>query len=70
MVFIYPWTKQRLLEMEEVTELLLVTKDPTGPRVLPEVKSSWRRLGADRYLALSYRETSDLILDGPVGTDL
>lgn len=65
MVFYLPLDQaQRLLEMEdEVTELLLVTKEPKlVPRVLPEVKSFLAEAGeADRYLALSYRETSDLI---------
>jgi putative ABC transport system permease protein len=65
MVFYLPLDQaQRLLEMEgQVTELLLVTADPElVPQVLPEVKALLVRAGEDsRYLALSYRETSDLI---------
>lgn len=55
---------QTLLEMEDqATELLLVTKDlQTVPRVLPAVQAVLGEAGAgDRYVALSYRETSDLI---------
>lgn len=55
---------QRLLEMEDqVTELLLVTTDPKlVPQVQPEVEALLAQAGeAERYLALSYRETSDLI---------
>ncbi|NLM36846.1 MAG: ABC transporter permease [Firmicutes bacterium] len=65
MVFYLPLDQaQRLLEMEDqVTELLLVTADPKlVPQVLPEVKALLAKAGEDgRYLALSYRETSDLI---------
>ncbi len=65
MVFYLPLDQaQRLLEMEDqATELLLVTKDPKlVPQVLPAVKTFLAEAGeADRYLALSYRETSDLI---------
>lgn len=65
MVFYLPLDQaQRILEMEdEVTELLLVTRDlKLVPQVLPEVKTFLAEAGeADRYLALSYRETSDLI---------
>lgn len=65
MVFYLPLDQaQRLLEMEgQVTELLLVTADPKlVPQVLPEVKALLAQTGEDsRYLALSYRETSDLI---------
>jgi putative ABC transport system permease protein len=55
---------QRLLEMEdEVTELLLVTTDK---KLIPQVQSTVRAMLAtegkgDRYVALSYRETSDLV---------
>jgi putative ABC transport system permease protein len=55
---------QRLLEMDDqVTELLLVTSDKKIiHRVLPEVKKLLADKGAtDRYLALGYKETSDLI---------
>ncbi len=55
---------QRFLDMDnQVTELLLITPDKEMvPQVLPEVKSLLDRKGvAERYLALSYRETSDLI---------
>lgn len=55
---------QRLLEMEgEATELLLVTPDrEMASDVLPEIRAMLAREGvADKYLALSYRETSDLI---------
>src|SRR5690554_5967530 len=55
---------QRLLEMDsQVTELLLVTADKKlVPRVLPRVKALLAAHGEDgRYLALSYKETSDLI---------
>ncbi|NLY90206.1 MAG: ABC transporter permease [Firmicutes bacterium] len=55
---------QALLEMEEqATELLLVTTNlKTVPRVLPAVRGLLAKAGAgDRYLVLSYRETSDLI---------
>ncbi|MGI6083613.1 MAG: ABC transporter permease [Limnochordia bacterium] len=55
---------QRLLDMEgQTTELLLVTSSRDSvAKVLPEVKSLLARRGAqERYLALSYRETSDLI---------
>lgn len=55
---------QRLLDMDDqVTELLLVTSDQNIiPRVLPEVKELLAAQGtADRYLALGYKETSDLI---------
>lgn len=65
MVFYLPLDEaQRLLEMEDqVTELLLVTPDPKlVPQVLPAVKALLTQSGEDsRYLALSYRETSDLI---------
>jgi len=65
LVFYLPLDQaQKFLEMEEeVTELLLVTSDPKlVPQVLPEVKTILAQAGeADRYLALSYRETSDLI---------
>ncbi|HOB91850.1 MAG: FtsX-like permease family protein [Bacillota bacterium] len=55
---------QRLLEMEgEATELLLVTPNREKvPDVLPEVEALLARFGAaDKYVALSYKETSDLI---------
>lgn len=55
---------QRLLDMDgQVTELLLALPDKKMvPRVLPEVKASLADAGAsDRYLALGYKETSDLI---------
>lgn len=55
---------QRLLEMDDqVTELLLVTSDmKLIPQVIPEVKALLAEKGADeRYLALGYKETSDLI---------
>lgn len=65
MVFYLPLDQaQWLLEMEDqVTELLLVTTDPKMvPQVLPGVKALLIQAGeADHYLALSYRETSDLI---------
>lgn len=55
---------QRLLDMEDqVTELLLALPDKKMvPQVLPEVKALLAEAGAeDRYLALGYEETSDLI---------
>ncbi|NLN18825.1 MAG: ABC transporter permease [Firmicutes bacterium] len=55
---------QRLLDMpEQTTELLLVTSSRKAvAKVLPEVKNLLERRGAqERYVALSYRETSDLI---------
>ncbi len=54
---------QRLLYLDDqVTELLLVTPDrKLVPEVLPKVKALLAEEGEDRYLALSYRETSDLI---------
>ena len=55
---------QRILEMEEqVTELLLVTPDRNlVNKVLPKVKELIAERGAaDRYLALGFKETSDLI---------
>lgn len=55
---------QRLLDMEDqVTELLLALPDKKMvPQVLPEVKVLLAEAGAeDRYLALGYEETSDLI---------
>lgn len=54
---------QRLLYMEDqVTELLLVTPDrKLVPEVLPRVRALLAEQGEDRFLALSYRETSDLI---------
>ncbi len=65
MVFFLPLDQaQTLLEMEDqATELLLVASDPKlVPQVLPEVKTFLAAAGeAGRYLALSYRETSDLI---------
>jgi putative ABC transport system permease protein len=65
MVFYLPLDQaQWLLEMEDqATELLLVTTDPKlVPQVLPAVKAFLAKAGEDgRYLALGYRETSDLI---------
>lgn len=64
MVFYLPLDQaQRLLYMEEqVTELLLVTSDKKlVPEVLPRVKALLAEEGEDRFLALGYRETSDLI---------
>jgi len=65
MVFYVPLEQaQTLLEMEDqATELLLVTTDlKKVPRVLPMVQRLLTETGADdRYSALSYRETSDLI---------
>src|SRR5690554_5431589 len=59
---------QRLLEMEgQVTELLLLTTDKKMvPKVLPKVKTLLAEQGegeveGERYLALGYKETSDLI---------
>ncbi|NLM37128.1 MAG: ABC transporter permease [Firmicutes bacterium] len=55
---------QRLLEMDgQVTELLLVTADKKlVPRVLPRVQALLAAHGEDgRYLALSYKDTSDLL---------
>jgi putative ABC transport system permease protein len=55
---------QRLLDMKgQTTELLLVTSGrETIDEVLPEVKSLLAQRGEDeRYVALSFRETSDLI---------
>ncbi len=55
---------QRLLEMDgQVTELLLVTPDQKlVPQVLPRVKTLLAAHGGDgRYLALGYKETSDLV---------
>ncbi|NLW56498.1 MAG: ABC transporter permease [Firmicutes bacterium] len=55
---------QRLLEMDgQVTELLLVTTDR---KLIPQVQSAVNSLltaqdTSGRYLALSYRETSDLV---------
>lgn len=55
---------QRLLEMDgQVTELLLATTDK---RLIPQVQPAVNSLlteqdSSDRYLALSYRETSDLV---------
>ena len=55
---------QRLLEMEDqVTELLLVTSDK---KLIPQVQSAVQAMlttegDGDRYVALSYRETSDLV---------
>jgi putative ABC transport system permease protein len=48
---------------EQTTELLLVTSSRKAvAKVLPEVKNLLERRGAqERYVALSYRETSDLI---------
>lgn len=64
MVFYLPLDQaQRFLEMdEEVTELLLVLPDrKMVSQVLPEVKELLALEGGGRYLALGYRETSDLI---------
>lgn len=65
MVFYLPLDQaQHFLEMDDqVTELLLDTTDlKTAPKVLPAVETLLAEGGAgDRYLALSYRETSDLI---------
>ncbi|NLY75425.1 MAG: ABC transporter permease [Firmicutes bacterium] len=64
LIFFLPLDQtQRLLDMEDqVTELLLVTPDKKLiPEVLPKVKALLAEQGEDRYLALSYRETSDLI---------
>ncbi len=55
---------QRLLEMDgEVTEVLLVTPDKKlVPQVLPRVQALLAEHGEDgRYLALGYKDTSDLI---------
>ncbi len=55
---------QRILYMEgQATELLLVTQDRRlVNEVLPEVKGLLADKGAaDRYLALDYKETSDLL---------
>src|SRR5690554_1642353 len=57
---------QRLLEMEgQVTEVLLLTTDKElVPTVLPKVKTLLAEQGeieGERYLALGYKETSDLI---------
>ena len=55
---------QRLLEMDgKVTELLLATPDrKLVSQVLPRVQALLAEYGADgRYLALGYKETSDLI---------
>jgi putative ABC transport system permease protein len=55
---------QRLLEMDgQVTELLLATPDrKLVSQVLPRVQALLAEYGADgRYLALGYKETSDLI---------
>lgn len=64
-VFLLPLDQaQRLLYMDgQATELLLVTSDlKMIDRVLPEVKELLaRRGGAERYAALRYEETSDLI---------
>lgn len=64
-VFFLPLDEaQRLLYMDDqATELLLVTSDLNLiDRVLPEVKSLLARKDvADKYVALGYRETSDLI---------
>lgn len=64
-VFFLPLDEaQRLLYMDDqATELLLVTSDLNLiDRVLPEVKSLLaRKEVADKYVALGYRETSDLI---------
>ncbi len=61
-VFLLPLDEaQRLLYMDDqVTELLLVTEDVGKiEEVLPKIKALLSEDG--RYLALSYRETSDLI---------
>lgn len=64
-VFYLPLVQaQRLLYMEEqVTELLLVIADRNMvDQVLPEVKGVLTDKGAgDRYLALGYKETNDLL---------
>ncbi len=55
---------QRLLDMEgQVTELLLALPDKKMvPQVLPKVKALLDEAGSgERYLALGYEETSDLI---------
>ena len=54
---------QRLLYLDDqATELLLVTSDrKLVPEVLPKVKALLAKQGEERYLVLSYRETSDLI---------
>src|SRR5690554_4067618 len=55
---------QRLLEMDgQVTELLLVTPDKKRvPKVMPRVEALLAGHGEDgRYLALDYKETSDLV---------
>ena len=54
---------QKLLYLDDqTTELLLVTADKKlVPEVLPRVKSLLAEHGDERYQALSYRETSDLI---------
>jgi putative ABC transport system permease protein len=54
---------QRLLYMEgQVTELLLMISDRNQIKgVLPEVRGFLESNAADRYLALSYEETSDLL---------
>lgn len=64
-VFFLPLDEaQRLLYMDgQTTELLLVTSDmKASDQVLPKVKTFLaQRGGADKYVALGYRETSDLI---------
>lgn len=55
---------QRILYMEDqATEVLVVTKDrELVPEVLPQVKQVLAQGGAgERYLALGYKETSDLV---------
>lgn len=54
---------QKFLEMDgQVTELLLFLPErEMVSGVLPEVRELLKREGGEHYLALSYRETSDLI---------
>jgi len=54
---------QRLLYMDEqVTELLLVTPNRSmAKKVLPQIKDILNKNNPGKYLALSYRETSDIL---------
>jgi putative ABC transport system permease protein len=64
LVFYLPLDQaQRLLYMEDqATELLLLMSDRNQINgVLPEVRELLKNNAADRYLALSYKETSDLL---------
>ena len=70
-VFFLPLDEaQRLLYMDgQATELLVVSRDLASvPQVLSNIRSLLSSKGeAERYAALSYRETSDLVAWADIG---